>query len=89
MNEVIKDLMQEGAQGLPASAAAAAPLGGVGKESANGARPDLSRIEQRLDSLERAVAQNEKALRRALQMFAAYLDTGEKIDSPQVGGRTS
>lgn len=87
VNEVIKDLMQEGAQGLPSSAAAA-PLAGL-KESANGARPDLSRIEQRLDSLERAVAQNEKALRRALQMFAAYLDTGEKIDSPQVGGRTS
>jgi general secretion pathway protein A len=91
VNEVIKDLMQEGAQGLPAASAAAAPLGGGGREGTNGAgpRPDLTRIEQRLDSLERAVAQNEKALRRALQMFAAYLDTGDKVDPPQVGGRTS
>jgi putative secretion ATPase (PEP-CTERM system associated) len=85
VNEVIKDLMQEGAQSLPTSAAAA-PLAGVNREAANGARPDLSRVEQRLDSLERAVAQNEKALRRALQMFAAYLDTGDKTDTPQVGG---
>jgi general secretion pathway protein A len=91
VNEVIKDLMQEGAQGLPAASAAAAPLGSAGREGTNGAGPrqDLTRIEQRLDSLERAVAQNEKALRRALQMFAAYLDTGDKVDPPQVGGRTS
>jgi general secretion pathway protein A len=88
VNEVIKDLMQEGAQSLPTSAAAA-PLSGIPREAANGPRPDLSRIEQRLDSLERAVAQNERALKRALQMFAAYLDSGDKIDGPQVGGRSS
>lgn len=88
VNEVIKDLMQEGAQSL-ATSAAAAPIGGVVREASGGSRPDLSRIEQRLDSLERAVAQNEKALKRALQMFAAYLDTGDKIDSPQIGGRSS
>jgi general secretion pathway protein A len=88
VNEVIKDLMQEGAQSL-ATSAAAAPVGGGVREASGGSRPDLSRIEQRLDALERAVAQNEKALKRALQMFAAYLDTGDKIDTPQVGGRSS
>ncbi|HEX2117504.1 MAG TPA: XrtA/PEP-CTERM system-associated ATPase [Alphaproteobacteria bacterium] len=88
VNEVIKDLMQEGGQGMP-PAAAAGPLPGVVRESANGARVDLGRIEQRLDSLERAVTQNEKALRRALQMFAAYLDTGDKLDPPQASGRHS
>jgi hypothetical protein len=86
---VIKDLMQEGAQGLPPASAAAGPLAGVSREGTNGSRPgpDLSRIEQRLDSLERAVGQNEKALKRALQMFAAYLDSGDKIDT--AGGRLS
>jgi putative secretion ATPase (PEP-CTERM system associated) len=90
VNEVIKDLMQEGGHGLPPASAAAGPLPGVMRESGtNGARVDLGRIEQRLDSLEKAVVQNEKALRRALQMFAAYLDTGDKLDPPHVSGRTS
>jgi general secretion pathway protein A len=82
VDEVIKDLMQEGTQPLP-SAAAAAPLPSLAKESGNGARADLSRIEQRLDSLEKSVSQHEKALKRALQMFAAYLDSGDKGD--QIG----
>jgi putative secretion ATPase (PEP-CTERM system associated) len=89
VGEVIKDLMQEGAQGLPSgTAAAAAPLGGMSagtNGSGSAPRQDLGRIEQRLDSLEKAVGQNEKALKRALQMFAAYLDSGENT----VTGRPS
>jgi hypothetical protein len=53
--------------------------------SGSAPRQDLGRIEQRLDSLEKAVGQNEKALKRALQMFAAYLDSGENT----VTGRPS
>ena len=93
VNDVIKDLMQEGGQGMPPAAASGPlPTPGMVREMASngtGARVDLSRIEQRIDSLERAVSQNEKALRRALQMFAAYLDTGDKVDPPQATGRHS
>ena len=93
VNDVIKDLMQEGGQGMPPAAASGPlPTPGMVREMASngtGARVDLSRIEQRIDSLERAVSQNEKALRRALQMVAAYLDTGDKVDPPQATGRHS
>jgi general secretion pathway protein A len=90
VNEVIKDLMQEGGQGMPPAAASGPlPTPGMVREMSNGGRVDLTRVEQRLDSLERAVSQNEKALRRALQMFAAYLDTGDKADPPQATGRHS
>ncbi len=88
VDEVIKDLMQEGTAPLPAGAAAAAPfpgMGGTGKSSSNGAHVDLTRIEQRLDTLEKAVTQHERSLKRALQMFAAYLDTSEKGDGPPAG----
>jgi general secretion pathway protein A len=88
VDEVIKDLMQEGTQPLPSSAAAG-PLPGMGgpaKASSNGAHADLTRVEQRLDTLEKSVVQHERALKRALQMFAAYLDTSnDKGDGPQTG----
>jgi putative secretion ATPase (PEP-CTERM system associated) len=89
VDEVIKDLMQEGAAPLPSGVAAAAPLsgtGGAGKASSNGAHADFGKIEQRLDTLEKSVSQHERALKRALQMFAAYLDTSsDRGDGPQAG----
>jgi hypothetical protein len=75
VEEVLKDLMQEGTQPLPSSAAAA-PLPGTVKQNGHAVSHDVGRIEQRLDSLERSVVANERALKRALQMFAAYLDSG-------------
>jgi general secretion pathway protein A len=94
VDEVIKDLMQEGTQPLPTSAAAgplpsmggmARASSGGGNSSSNGVHADVTRIEQRLDTLEKAVTQHERSLKRALQMFAAYLDTSEKGDGPPAG----
>jgi putative secretion ATPase (PEP-CTERM system associated) len=90
VDDVIKDLMQEGTQPLP-SGSAATPLpgagsGGTAKTGSNGAHADLGRVEQRLDTLEKSVSQHERALKRALQMFATYLDTSsEKGDGPPAG----
>ena len=80
VEEVVKDLMQEGSAPIPA--AASGPLPHAAKPNGH-AVADSSRIEQRLDALERSVSANERALKRALQMFAAYLDNGsERNEAP-------
>lgn len=87
VEEVVRDLMQEGTQPMPnghASASTPPPP----KLNGSSDRIDLGRMEQRLDALERSVTSNERALKRALQMFADYLDTSSENEGLTAGGRT-
>lgn len=84
VEDVIRDLMHEG--GTPAPVPAAAPVLAAAPARSHGSNGvDLSRIEQRLDTLEKSVSAHERSLKRALQMFAVYLDTASDQTGPTAG----
>jgi general secretion pathway protein A len=85
VEEVVRDLMQEGTQPMPNGHHAAPPP--PPRINGGADRIDLGRVEQRLDALERSVTSNERALKRALQMFAEYLDASDEKDGLSASGR--